>query len=89
MKKIVSFISAVLILLTCPFSALAANSGTDYRSYLSGIETAEANGNFEISLSAPSALFAGAALSEFEGEKAVTFTDENGRADFVFRRKTI
>lgn len=84
MKKIVSFISAVLILLTCPFSALAANSGTDYRSYLSGIETAEANGNFEISLSAPSALFAGAALSEFEGEKAVTFTDENGRADFVF-----
>ena len=84
MKKIVSSISAILILLTCPFSALAANSGTDYRSYLSGIETAEANGNFEISLSAPSALFAGAALSEFEGEKAVTFTDENGRADFVF-----
>ena len=83
MKKIVSSISAVLILLTCPFSALAASTGADYRSYLSGIE-AEANGDFEIALSTPSALFAGAALSEFEGEKAVTFTDENGRADFIF-----
>lgn len=83
MKKIVSSISAVLILLTCPFSALAASTGADYRSYLSGIE-AEANGDFEIALSTPSALFTGAALSEFEGEKAVTFTDENGRADFIF-----
>lgn len=88
MKKIVSSISAVLILLTCPFSALAASTGADYRSYLSGIE-AEANGDFEIALSTPSALFTGAALSEFEGEKAVTFTDENGRADFIFRRKAI